>query len=73
LVLVGIILMFLAVLDILGFSFLAVQPMLLLLGAIGCFLIAVVLLLQQVAAALDRLHRDLSRRQEEPVSSGRWG
>jgi hypothetical protein len=64
LVLIGIILMFVAAVDILGITLFAVEPLLLLLLAIACFVIAVVLLLQQAVAVLDGLRGDLSSRDQ---------
>lgn len=64
LVLIGIILMFVAAVDILGITLFAVEPLLLLLLAVACFVIAVVLLLQQAVAVLDGLRGDLSSRDQ---------
>lgn len=69
-VLIGIILVFVAVVDTLGVILLPVEPLLLLLLAIACFLIAVVLLLQQAVALLTRLRRDLEA--EEQLASREW-
>jgi hypothetical protein len=65
--LVGIILGFLAALDVIGLPILAVEPLLLLMLAIACFLVAIIMLLQQIIPALGTLGRDL-RKQEQLVT-----
>ena len=62
--LLGIILGFLAALDVIGLPILAVEPLLLLLLAIACFLGSIIMLLQQIIPALGTLRRDL-RHQEQ--------
>jgi len=70
LALIGIILVFVVAVDILEVILLPVEPLLLLLLAIACFLIAIVLLLRKAVDVLSGLRSDLEA--EEQLASREW-